>query len=312
MQRIIRPTIIMITQFQPNVTGSVVSNPADLSASGKSGVARLVTKEQVFADDDPAEVFEDCQNPKRPWLWANDFDAKRVLVVRPACKLWKCPQCAQRNRRKWAVRIYQGLEHYATDGRSWWFATVTMRGGKRDFARDIAVWRDGWAKLYLRMKRHTGKGGNPHLRYVLLPELAPKTGRLHVHMLLNDHLGAVPTKSSKRPFRSDFLKDAGAQVGLGYMNDIRPVDDAKLASWYVSKYVGKSLGVGEWPEHFRRVRTSVGWPELKREESIGDDLNWNIADERKICEIVEKFWSVGFDAVNLNTGELLETIDLTY
>jgi len=294
------------------VAQSLSFETGDLSPVLTSGEARLVFKEQPFAvthlEDTPLETFDECQNPKRPWLWANDSDSKRVLVVRPGCKLWKCPACAQRNRRKWAVRVFQGLQEYEREQRQWWLATITIRGGKtrRDFLRDVAIWRNGWEKFYLRMKRHTSKAGNPHLRYVLLPELAPDTGRLHVHMILNDSLSAVPTPKAKRPWRSDFLKDSAAECGLGYMNDIEPCFDAKLASWYVSKYVGKSLGINDWPEHFRRIRTSVGWPELSREESIGQNLTWNLADSRKISEIVVKFWSVGFDAINLNTGEIIE------
>jgi len=280
-------------------------------AGNLSGVARLVFKEQPFAEDSPLETFDECQNPKRPYLWANDFDSKRVLIVRPNCKLWNCPACAQRNRRRWAVRVFKGIEAYQIERRKWWLATITMRGGKirRDFLRDVAIWRDGWEKLYLRMKRHTSKAGNPHLRYVLLPELAPDTERLHVHMILNDSLTAVPSKSKKNPWRSDFLKDDAAACGLGYMNDIKPIDEAKYVAWYVSKYVGKSLGINDWPPNFRRIRTSIGWPELKTEESIGANLCWNITNERKIHEIVDRFWSVGFDAINLNTGELIEVVD---
>jgi hypothetical protein len=313
----------MVAQSLENVTGSLVSNLGNLSPRNLSDEVRLVFKEQVFADgtpsvetcssfsgleDSPIETFRECENPKRPWLWANDSDSKRVLVVRPGCKLWACPACSQRNRRRWAVRVFKGVEAYECERRQWWLATITMRGGKirRDFLRDVAIMRDGWAKLYLRMKRHTSKAGNPHLRYVLLPELAPDTERLHCHMILNDSLTAVPQDSRDNPWRSDFLKDDAAACGLGYMNDIRPIDNAKLVAWYVSKYVGKSLGVNDWPKDFRRIRTSVGWPELKPEESIGENLTWNLADSRKIGEIVVKFWSVGFDAINLNTGELIE------
>jgi len=294
------------------VTQSLSFETGDLSPVFLSGAARLVFKEQPFADDSPIETFDECQNPKRPYLWANDFHSKRVLIVRPGCKLWSCPACAQRNRRRWSVRIYQGIRDYEQERREWWLATITLLGGRfhRDFLRDVAIWRDGWSRLYLRMKRHTSIAGNPHLRYVLIPELAPDTERLHVHMLLNDSLTAVPTKRGKRKWRSDFLKDAAAEVGLGYMNDIEPIKEPQYAAAYASKYVGKSLGVKDWPPNFRRIRTSVGWPELRREESIGQNLNWNISDARKIHEIIERFWTVGFDAINLNTGEVIEMINL--
>lgn len=302
----------MITQIQPNVIEPLVSKTGAVSPGISSDEVRLSIHRTTRRDDYAPERYNPCSNPKRPYLWANDYDSKRVLIVRPNCKLWSCPECAQRNRRRWATRIYQGMNEYSVDGRCWWLATMTLLGGKRSLDQQVYIWRDAWPKLYHRMKRHTSKAGNPELRYAIAPELSPEEGRMHCHMLLNDDLSAVPTKNKKQPYRSDWLKDNCAEVGLGYIADIRPMPNSKIGSWYMSKYVGKALGVEEWPKYLQRIRVSNGWPELKTEESIQPELNWNIALGSTIHEIVMKFWSVGFDALDLNTGELLEmdTLDM--
>lgn len=312
MQVVLRVDNLMLTQKEPISSVSVGAFSGATPPSFVGSKNRLVIKEQVFADASENGVTRSCENPKRPYLWANDTEQKRMLIVRPDCKTWACPGCAEKNRRRWAVRVYQGIVEYQNEGRAWWHATITLRQKRAGLVIGLATWRDAWPRLYNRMKRMSLKAGNPVLRYVLLPELAPESGRFHVHMLLNDPLGASPTKSKRNPFRSDWLKDNGAAVGLGYMNDIRPIENASIASWYVSKYVGKSLGVEDWPEHFRRVRVSVDWPELKTEESIGDNLQWNVANERKICEIVSYAWDIGYDAVSLNTGEMIEYVDLEW
>lgn len=303
MPQEIRAYTLIITQSLGIETGA-------LAPGISSGEARLGIHRTTLRGDYAPERYNPCSNPKRPYLWANDYDSRRILVVRPNCKQWSCPECSQRNRRRWATRVYQGMNEYAADGRAWWLATLTLLGGKRSLDRQVYIWRSAWPKLYHRMKRHTRKLGNPELHYAIAPELSPEEGRMHCHMLLNDSLGATPTGRKKDPYISSWLKDNCAEVGLGYMADIRPMPNSKIGSWYMSKYVGKALGVEDWPKYLQRIRVSNKWPELKTEESIASDLNWNIALGSTISEIIMNFWSVGFDAVNLNTGELIEIVDL--
>lgn len=269
--------------------------PPDLPAEGGLGIL-----EQVGAG---------CVTKSRPILYAMDEKTHRALMFRPDCKMWKCPHCANINKLKWVYRIKKGVQQYESEGDKFWFVTLTTHRSLRTFEKSLAVWRHAWDKLYHRMKR-----ANPRpMHYVLLPELAPETGRLHAHMLINCDFGAIYKgldKKGKPRWDCRWMKDNPAECGLGYMNDVRPVDNAGLAAWYVSKYVGKSLEVDKWPEHFRRVRPSVGWPEQEVMDESIDGLSWVAVMPHKFESVVENLWSNGFDVVNLKSGEILEYTDL--
>lgn len=260
----------------------------------------LVIKEQVGAG---------CETRNRPYMFASDIKTGRVLIFRPDCKMWKCPHCANVNKLKWVYRIKKGIEQYENEGDKFWFVTLTTHRKIRTFEKSLAVWRTAWDKLYHRMKRENPK----QMHYVLLPELAPDTGRLHAHMLINHSFGATYKRTDKKGkdwYECRWMKDHPAQCGLGYMNDVRPVNNSGLAAWYVSKYVGKTLEVDKWPEHFRRVRPSIKWPEQDEMEGTIDGLNWAIVQPGKLENLIMEFWQQGYNVINLKTGELIEGIDL--
>jgi hypothetical protein len=279
--------------------GTMVDRPAfppELTPA-ESG---LVIREQVGAG---------CQTRGRPYLYNLDETRFKAAVIRPDCKMWKCPYCAEKNRVKWAYRIRYGIEQYEREGDSFWFVTLTTSRHIKTFEKSLAVWRHGWDKLYHRMKRYNPKP----MHYVLLPELAPETGRLHAHMIVNCSFGAEfkgykPNGDEK--WVSRWLKDKPAECGLGYMNDIRRMTNAGLASWYVSKYVGKSLGVEDWPEHFRRVRPNVDFPEqpdIDDEYSAGE---WSVIQAGRFTETCFRLWQAGYDIIDIKSNKALEIDDL--
>lgn len=267
------------------------------SSSAESG---LVFIEQLSAN-------RECTAPNRPWLMARDEQQKRLLVYRPGCKLWGCKACAERNRRRWTATIANGINYYQeVEKNAWWFVTLTTHEKLYSFEQQIYVWRDGWLKLYKRMQREAeGK-----LRYVLLPELAPETNRLHQHMIVNQSFGAKPRKSQKKGYSCSWLHDNPRECGLGYANDIKPVDTPALAAWYTAGYIGKALQVTNWPTNFRRVRTSTDWPELPELPSPGDALSWGLTLSSQVEAQIESAWQLGYDVVNVGTGEMIEVIDL--
>jgi len=271
-----------------------------LSAHGTlSAAGGLVIKEQVGAG---------CTAKNRPYMVAQDESKGKAIVFRPDCKCWGCKHCAEVNRLKWCYRVKKGVEQYENEGDKFWFVTLTTHREMRSFNKSLAVWRAAWDKLYHRMKRFN----NRPMHYVLLPELAPETGRLHAHMIVNCSFGAEyerTDKNGKDWYKCRWMKDNPAECGLGYMNDVRPVNNAGLAAWYVSKYVGKSLGVNEWPEHFRRVRPSVGWPE---QDAVGEDisgLKFVAVMPHRFYQVVNNLWDNGYNVVNLKTGEIVEDVD---
>lgn len=273
--------------------------PFDLPSDAES--VGLVIKEEVGAS---------CETRGRPYLYAVDTKTGRALVIRPDCKMWKCPHCAQVNRMKWTYRIKYGIDLYEKEqGDKFWFVTLTTHRSIKTFEKSVYVWRAAWDKLYHRMKRVNPKP----MHYVLLPELAPETGRLHAHMIVNYSFGATYDRTDKKGrdwYKCQWIKDNPAECGLGYMNDIRPVANSGLAAWYVSKYVGKSLGVNDWPENFKRIRPNVGFPQQPERPDRIDGLEWKIIQAHNFTRIVETLWGEGLNVINLNTGELIEGIDL--
>jgi len=249
-----------------------------------------------------------CETPGRPYLYQLDEATKKALIVRPNCKMWNCPYCAEINRIQWSYKIKHGVDEYIKQGDKFWFVTLTTHRKLRSFEASLTAWRSAWDKLYGRMKRVAD--GDMH--YVLLPELAPVTGRLHAHMIINQSFGAVYSHTDKKGrdrYKCRWIKDKPAECGLGYMNDIRPVTNSGLASWYVSKYVGKTLGVEKWPKDFRRIRPNQHWPEQPEREDLPDG-NWKPVMAGDFANVVYNWWNVGYDVVNVQTGELLEFVDL--
>jgi len=288
----------------PHGTESSLSQSLDLPPSAahlsESEANGLVFIEQLRAE-------RECSAPNRPFLIARDEVSKRLLIYRPGCKMWSCPACAERNRRRWTARIANGVNHYMQqENERFWFVTLSTHENLFSFDAQLAVWRDGWSKLYDRMRRyHSGS-----LHYALLPELAPETGRLHQHAIVNESFGANPRKSPKKGYSCSWLHDNPRECGLGFANDIKPVESPALAAWYTAGYIGKTLGVSNWPENFRRIRTSTNWPELPELPGQADALAWGVIKPALLDELISQMWRTGYDVVNVNTGQILEVIDL--
>ena len=249
---------------------------------------------------------KECSSPNRPFLTAVDELQKRVLVYRPGCKLWACPECSQHNRRQWTARIASGVRHYQeTESQTWWFVTLSVHEKLYGFDQQHYVWKSAWSKLTERLRRAAAG----RLRYVLLPELAPETNRFHVHALVNQGFGAKPRKSPKKGYSCSWLHDNPRECGLGYANDITPIESPAAAAAYTAGYVGKTLGVINWPTKFRRIRTSNGWPELPDMPNQGDTLTWSHFPPGQIEAHIESAWRLGYQVVNVTTGEMFEVID---
>jgi hypothetical protein len=203
------------------------------SASAASGLIYIRTTQQA----------EHCTARNRPFLKATNHAEKRVVYFRPRCKSWQCPYCGVINTRAWAARAYHGATLLAGAGHDVYFLTLTS-SPKLAAIGTLKVFPKAWAKLSTRARRSAPEG-----QYLMVPELH-QDGRLHVHAL-------VTWDMDER-----WWKDNAAQCGLGYMAKLIVVAEPGIAAWYLTKYLSKSLGVAAWPENFRRVRTSQGWPAM--------------------------------------------------
>lgn len=207
--------------------------PDDLSASAASGLIYVRT----------TGGNENCTARNRPFLKATNHAEKRAVYFRPRCKSWLCPYCAVINMHQWSARAYHGAKILAEAGQAVYFLTLTS-SPKLDASGTLEVFPSAWPALRKRAQ-YSAPGGE----YLLIPE-RHQDGRLHIHALVTWNLG------------ERWYKDNAAACGLGYMAKLIAVTEPEIAAWYLTKYLSKSLGGLAWPKHFRRVRTSKGWPAL--------------------------------------------------
>lgn len=190
------------------------------------------------------------------------------IFFRPRCKLWSCPVCGELNRYKWSYIARHGADTLLDQGEDLAFVTITHQGHLNAPATRQR-WRECWPKLAEAARRTSG-----NFQYILVHE-QHEDGRMHSHLVTTAVMG-------KR-----WWKDAGARRGFGYMNDSEPVYNADGASWYVSKYLGKSLSVENWPRHWRRVGTSRNWPR-NVESAEGEGWEFRPLGRRQSVQEVEK------------------------
>lgn len=193
-----------------------------------------------------------CQALNRPWIVASHAGNRQAIVYRPGCGLWTCPDCAIDNASKWIARAAHGCDVLMQQGYNMSFVTVTSRGGHLSSSRSIIIFGDAWPKLS-RKARATAGG---KWEYFLVPE-RQKNGKIHAHIL-----------SSYR-HKKRFWKDTAYWSGLGYIADEKPLTAIPGVVGYVTKYITKTIEGERWPDKFRRVRCSNGWPKLPKKELKG-------------------------------------------
>lgn len=196
-----------------------------------------------------------CTTLYRPVLIGAVVGSRERLLFQPPCKTWGCSYCARINQIVWRERIRQGIDYYIQSGLELWsFVTITMSRKTRGFHYSVSIWSKCWARLSARIRRAW-----PGIRYVLLPE-QHRDGTLHTHAIMS---AEIP---------NTWISKNSHSSGLGYMSQSKPMRSSASASFYVSKYIGKSLDAHEWPRYLRRIRTSQNWPEL------ADDDNHEVID----------------------------------
>lgn len=192
-----------------------------------------------------------------PLLLAVNRTEKTATYMQANCNMWDCVACGSRKASQWIARIIQGIKVY---GGQWYFATITAHGKWRGQERSLINLRQGWRKLYNRLLRLRG-----NFHYVKIFE-HHADGSLHLHLLTDI---ALPYKSSMkfskksgkfaRVYRCKLLKRLSAECGMGFKADYQPLENAGLAAWYVAKYLGKSIGVADFPSNVRRIQCSHKW-----------------------------------------------------
>lgn len=224
-----------------------------------------------------------CPNKNTPTAVGVSPENGLATAHKLGCKQWNCPYCSTKRKYFYARKCYLGIGHYQANGApNWYFGTITMHENWRGWA-SIINYQQNWNKFYQRMRRAT----DGPLCYCLLPE-HHKEGSLHVHII------------STCQQETRWWKDEGRSCGFGYKNENVPLESTPGAVFYVTKYIGKSVGVASWPKNFRRVRFSVSWPEPPH----NDEWSWSAFPPDLARDYLFKRVQMGYQVINSQTGEI--------
>ncbi len=194
------------------------------------------------------------------------------------CNQWACKECGDRNRSQWTHRIMKGVSHYQRKGHEFSFVTLTLRGDTRQRSRSVEAWR----KLFPRIiERHRRKVGT--VPYAVIPELH-KNGVVHMHALV----------ASQLPKR--WWKDTSFTCGAGHQADVKNIDDHKSTVGYVTKYLGKGMGLKRWPKGYRRIRVTHGWPQQQKRGST-DNAVYEVYHGGSIDYVVARLEHLNYTVV---------------
>lgn len=225
-----------------------------------------------FIEQLHAACLVDCEKPNRPYLSGVSVEHEIILLTKPACKMWNCPACAARNARRWIARIINGCNKMDTvDG--WHMFTLTAHENWRGRDASVKNLRQGWKKLYNRMRRAFG------VRHYSKVWEMHKDGTFHLHGLVDC---VIPTR---------WLKDNARQCGMGYQVEIHAVDNAGQVAGYIAKYFLKSeieqSMTAPFPKGLRRIEVSRSW--LALPPLADNDFSW-IVNQTREGQLNTKAW----------------------
>lgn len=199
-----------------------------------------------------------CEHEKVPYLTA--IRNNRAYLMRGSCKKWACKTCGARNAKRWQARI---LNHINKSGKAtWFFLTVTAHENWRGAIASVKNIRQGWKKLYNRMRRKYGIS-----EFVKVWEFH-KDGSFHLHILI------------KRKIGKRWLKDNARECGMGYQVDSSASKNAGMVAGYISKYLIKSLdNATKYTKGIRRIECSRNWEKLP-DLGGSSDYEWVVSANR--------------------------------
>lgn len=227
-----------------------------------------------------------CEAPRRPLLRALNHERRVVIYFKPRCKSWKCPACAEINKRLWTARIYDATAFHLAQGASVAFTTLTTHE-KLSVEQSWRLFYRQWQRLLLRARRKAGGG-----EYVMIPE-AHQSGKMHVHML---DTFALPTR---------WWKDNARACGLGFMAESEFAETPGGAARYAAKYLSKGM-VDEKLRNVRRIRKSKGFLNSSAGEQCTDWLYERLPDDVVLALDVQHYERRGFEVLLLQHFEVFE------
>jgi hypothetical protein len=253
-----------------------------------------------------------CKSKNRPYMFGVENSKKLLVVVRPPCRQWDCPHCAEVLAKQWMLRCMMLVSNSDSE-QSFDFVTLTMHEDLKTNKSTRAVFEDAWRKLYAALKR-----AQKDFSYVLVPELH-KDGRMHVHMITSFHppdeyfvhhhrqRNKQVRRMRAAGVMDRFWKDVPRAYGFGYANDQEPIegDVAKVAG-YIGKYLSKQRKVNQWPKGFKHVRASHDVPQLPEVSTPLDQFDWQMCmNQDTLQSLIHAAQQQGYRMIDPHSGEIL-------
>jgi len=230
-----------------------------------------------------------CPKIGRMWLVKEEPAKRRALWLSPACHNWSCPVCSEVNKENWVGDVVTGVSYYLAQGQRWYFMTLTMHRKLKTFDYQVKVFHRCWGKWYARIRRLTKT-----FRYVLIPERGEQ-GRFHVHLITS--LDLMPHE----------LKEIAVASGLGWKVDTERLRHVNGAAYYCTKYLTKSLETPDWPDNFRRIRTSHKWPKTATSSGFDAQKGWERVGTPENSKLrIKALMRSGLVNIDVTTGEVLD------
>lgn len=201
-----------------------------------------------------------CQNYKGI-ISASDIQSNTTLLAHMRCKMWSCEYCAAKNRLIWRAHIIDTINRLSSDDhetygamRDWTFITLTSHRKMRGEQASLKCLREGWKKLYDRIRRKYGR--EHRVEYIRVWELH-KDGTYHNHAIIGAHI------------ETRWLQDNAAECGMGYKTDAQNIvgHPGRVAA-YITKYMTKAIG--EYTKGLRRVQGSKAFSLSDKQETKYD------------------------------------------
>jgi len=222
-----------------------------------------------------------CTAENRPYLTGVSRYTETAILARPSCGMWNCPSCAARNAKRWIARI---INHINRVGGEWYMFTLTAHEKWRGTDASLINLRQGWKKLYNRMREKFGVSS-----YVKVWEMHADSS-FHLHGMVNRK---IPKK---------WLKKNARQCGMGYQVDFHLVNNAGQVAGYISKYFLKSQEQGkkwQFPKGLRRIEASRDWTKLEDLNTDGILVEW-VVNQTRECQlrVAAYYKSMGYKIVD--------------
>lgn len=247
-------------------------------------------------------ILQYCPNFNAIAMQSAANGSKRYFA-RLRCKMWTCEFCAAKNRQIWRAKL---IHHIAQTGGDWSWWTLTAHRYARGEQRSLANLRQGWNKLYFRLKRKFGD-----FSYARIYEKHADSS-YHIHAISSFNFGDIKIRTSRKDGTgtsySSWLQKAAWETGLGMYTHAADILDNAGHSGFVASYITKYIVKldAETKAAFgciRHINVSQNWITKKSDEPLEKWLfKFGVYYEDVLSALGE------YAYVDLNTGHIV-TID---